>query len=779
MPFTTGQTPSRLLLLSLLTLLAIALASPWIVSGSLAILGVDSTTPMEWVPATFPPREAYDQFVREFESGDVVIASWPGCTLDSQACARFIEAASGPNAPGNTAGSPWFESVASGSTLLERLTEPPLSLARKTAIQRLKGVLIGPDGQTTCLIISFTREGLTDRKHAVAWIRSMLLQTAATSPDDFHLAGPVIDNVSVDEASAASLRVYAAPAGLVILLLTWWSLRSLGYAVLVFIVSLTCVGLSFTFLHAWGDRMNPVLIVMPVLVLTLGVSGGIHLVNYLMDALEAEPSENLACMSESTTQAMTQATPQGVAMRAIAMGWLPCSLSAGTTAVGLFSLVVSELEPIRVFGFHAAFGVLATLVLLFMIVPGIFERWPLRRRAMAVTPGNDAPLASNLIRHATPIVVVATAAMIAAGIGVPGIRTSVAIDTLFTPESRVIADYRWLERMIGPLAPVEVVVRFTDASPVRPAQRLEIVRAIGTTLAEIHGVTGVLSAATFVPELADNSGVRGAARKAIVARKLEHNLVRLSDMKIVREIEGEQLWRVTARTSALSDINYAGFLDLLRKRVEPIVAAHGGVTRGISANYTGVMPLVQSIQAVLLHDLFMSFLSACGSITLVMMVVGRGVLAGLISMLPNVFPMILLFGLFGWTRTSLDIGSVMTASIALGMAIDGTLHFLTFFRRGLAHAAGDDAIDTAAQRAAAVRSAFHHSASALTQSAIACGLGMLVFAASSFAPTRRFAWMLALLIAAALAGDLIFLPALLTGPLGRYFTPKQRPLPRT
>jgi K+-transporting ATPase A subunit len=56
---------------------------------------------------------------------------------------------------------------------------------------------------------------------------------------------------------------------------------------------------------------------------------------------------------------------------------------------------------------------------------------------------------------------------------------------------------------------------------------------------------------------------------------------------------------------------------------------------------------------------------------------------------------------------------------------------------------------------------------------------MLVFAASSFAPTRRFAWMLALLIAAALAGDLIFLPALLTGPLGRYFTPKQRPLPRT
>jgi hypothetical protein len=60
-------------------------------------------------------------------------------------------------------------------------------------------------------------------------------------------------------------------------------------------------------------------------------------------------------------------------------------------------------------------------------------------------------------------------------------------------------------------------------------------------------------------------------------------------------------------------------------------------------------------------------------------------------------------------------------------------------------------------------------------SARRCGLGILVFAASSFAPTRRFAWMLALLVAAALVGDLVLLPALLTGPLGRFFRPRDRP----
>lgn len=751
---------SPLLIASLLTLVALAVAAPWIASSAIAILSVDPTTPMEWVPATFPPRQAYDQFTREFESGDVVVATWPGCTLDAPAIDRFITAATGPDAPRDSQGRVWFESVATGSNALARLADPPLSLDRATALERLEGVLVGPDGKTTCLVIPFTREGLADRRQAVAWIRQMLLQTATTSPDDLHLAGPVIDNIAVDDASTASLNTYGGPAALVILGLTWWSLKSLRYALLVFFLSLACVGLSFTFLHAWGDRMNPVLIVMPLLVLTLGVSGGIHLVNYLVEALDTGPR-------------------QGVAARAIALGWLPCCLSAGTTAVGLMSLVVSELEPIRVFGFHAALGVLSTLVILFLVVPGIFEQWPIRRQGghARQVAAEVSSFATWVIRHATPIAIACTAAIALAVGGLPGIRTSVAIDTLFTPESRVIGDYLHLERTIGPLVPVEVVLRFADASEIRPAERLDMVREIGTALADMPGVTGVLSAATFLPELPEASGTLGAARKAIIARKLEQNLSGLTDMKIVRDIPGGQLWRVTARTSALSGIDYREFLRLVRDRIEPLVAAHGGTSRGVSADYTGVMPLVNAIQKTLLHDLFSSFLSACGVIAVVMMAVEGGIVAGLVAMIPNVFPMILLFGLLGWTRLPLDIGSVMTASIALGMAVDGTLHFLTFFRRGLADTPEGSGPSGAAGRTAAVQSAFRHCAAALAQSAVVCGLGILVFAASSFAPTRRFAWMLALLVAAALAGDLVLLPALLTGPLGRFFRPASQSRP--
>lgn len=132
-----------------------------------------------------------------------------------------------------------------------------------------------------------------------------------------------------------------------ILALTWWSLRSLRYALVVFLISLFYVGLCFLSLSAWGDRMNLVLIVMPLLVLTLGMSGGIHLVNLLTEAAQCGP-------------------PATVAARAIRVGWLPCSLSAGTTAMGLASLIISELEPIRVFGFHAAVGATSSPLLLFL-----------------------------------------------------------------------------------------------------------------------------------------------------------------------------------------------------------------------------------------------------------------------------------------------------------------------------------------------------------------------------------------------------------------------------
>jgi len=115
----------------------------------------------------------------------------------------------------------------------------------------------------------------------------------------------------------------------------------------------------------------------------------------------------------------------------------------------------------------------------------------------------------------------------------------------------------------------------------------------------------------------------------------------------------------------------------------------------------------------------------------------------------------------GHFGTRVDIGSMMTASVAMGVAVDDTIHFLTWFRAGLRK--GMD-------RREAVFIAYRHVAPAMTQTTIIGGLGLCVFALSTFTPTQGFGKLMLTLLLAALVGDLIFLPALLASPLGRIFS---------
>ncbi len=96
----------------------------------------------------------------------------------------------------------------------------------------------------------------------------------------------------------------------------------------------------------------------------------------------------------------------------------------------------------------------------------------------------------------------------------------------------------------------------------------------------------------------------------------------------------------------------------------------------------------------------------------------------------------------------------------LGIAVDGALHFLYWFRRE---------VGQGISRRDAVGQSYRHCAKAITQTAIICGIGLLVYSFSGFVPTRRFAWMMCALLTAALVGDLLLLPALLVGPFGKFF----------
>lgn len=753
------------------TLIVMALGLPVVVYGAVKALESNVNSPSHWVPETFEERQRYEKFAAMFESGDLVIASWPGCTLDDPRLAAFADAFTAPEGEspqplpelnGFQPQHSYFSRVITGTRLLAELTGPPLTIPRDEAIARLKGTLIGPDGNTTCAVLVFTREGVDNRIKTIAWLTDFLHEVIGIPLDDVHLAGPLVDGASVDRESGRSLSIYGLPSGILILLLGWWSLRSLKVTAIIFALSQYSVAIGLALVYFCGNTMNAVLIVMPPLLLVVGMAGGIHLVNYYYDAVD-------------------RGGLNGAPHRAFSLGWVPCTLSTGTTAIGVGSLIVSEMVPIRLFGIYASIAAMTGLALLFLLVPGWLQLSPPPRAVRASKNPNREPelpvqKAQKRVfqehygrfvgKYHWLVLSVALVSMFILGWGIQWIETSVKIQALFEEDSKVINDYRWLETNVAPLVTVEVLLHLTADSQLNYLERMELLSDVEESLAGIDEVGGTMSAATFAPPLSTDAGLASAVQRAVLNRKLESRRAEFERVHYLHETDQEQIWRITARVEALNDLDYGVFLNSqvaskVQHALEPWHSEHSGQ---LSATYTGLMPLVYKSQRALVSDLFSSFLSAFAMVTLVMVVVHRGLLRGVVSMISNLFPTVLMFGALGWIGRPMDIGSVMTASVALGMAVDGTLHFLTFFKRELRHGA---------TRTDAAASAFHHCSGAIVQTFIICGLGLMIFAFSDFVPTAQFAWMMLALMFASVIGNLLVLPCVLVGPLGRVFLPRR------
>ena len=178
------------------------------------------------------------------------------------------------------------------------------------------------------------------------------------------------------------------------------------------------------------------------------------------------------------------------------------------------------------------------------------------------------------------------------------------------------------------------------------------------------------------------------------------------------------------------------------------------------AIYTGVVPIVYKAQRSLLDSLIQSTLWSFLTITPLMMFVSRSFAAGAVAMIPNVLPVLVIFGAMGWMGIAIDIGSMMTASIALGVAVDDTIHFLSWYR---------DDLDKLGNRRQAIITCYAKCATPTLQAALISGLGLSVFALSTFTPTQRFGWLMLSILVAGVIAELIMLPALLAGPLGVVF----------
>jgi hypothetical protein len=731
----------------------------WAIVGGLVflipsiLLGVKETfrnannNVSQWLPQDYPETREYQNFRRHFGSDDMAVVSWEGCTLDDDRLEKLALQLVPPpekRRPGD--GSEWFQKVITGPRVLEDLMTGPSRLSRETAVNRLMGTLVGPDGETTCAVVILSKKGDADRTGALNALREIATTRCGIDPEKLRLGGDAVINAAIDIESQNAIRKWIGLSWGLALACAWLSLRRAKLMLMVIIVSVYTAGLGTSMVHYTGGTMNLLLVLVPVLLCVLTISASVHLSNYYRDAIR---ESGLA----------------GAPVRAVRAGWTPCALSATTTALGVGSLLVSHIQPVKSFGIYASLGMLLSLAISFSLLPTLMEKWPLR------APDKPSPsaessaerqnrilgnLAGAIIRRRGPVAAVCLALLVGLGFGVAFLKTAIQPIRFFPQDSQWIQDTRWFAENVGPLVTVEVVLGFDEESHPSMLDQMQLVRQVEHTIHAMDEVGGTISAATFAPSLRPRRAVRRAHTEAM----LERSRGFFVSQGYLNETGDEDRWRITARVYGGRDVYYDQVLLSIQERVNDFLQKRVPPGQQVDAVYTGSAPLVFAAQQELLRSLMQSFCLAFVLIAVVMVVLLRSASAGMLTMLPNVFPMLVTFGLMGWIGRPVDVGAMMTASVALGIAVDDTLHFLTWFRRGMMR--GDT-------REQAIMEAYRRCAPAMTQTTLIAGPSMAVFYLSSFQPVSQFGLLMLILLAAALVGDLVMLPALLATRFGACF----------
>jgi len=505
---------------------------------------------------------------------------------------------------------------------------------------------------------------------------------------------------------------------------------------------------------------------MPTLLMVISVSGAIHLCNYWKNSGINDPVKSV--------------------LHAASVAWLPCFLASATTAIGLASLMVSSLIPVREFGIYASIGCVISFICVLYLMPALMLYWPASPpRPEQISHGIWNRLGRFLSKHATANCWLNLAITAVCVYGFCWFRTETKVIRYFPDESRLVQDYNFLEQNLSGIVSVDTIVRFntTQQDKVPFLDRARQVMDIQEALRQHPEVSGTLSLASFIdlerPDLKSMSVMErrnSKLRENIIGDRV-HKKIRaggedaesLASMIALPEksadwkksgdqllnVAGDEVWRITCQSSIMSNYDYAKLTAELASIAETGLKEF---PEGRPAHLvTGLIPIFLRTQQALLESLINSFGMALVLIGLVLVFLLRSVSAAFYSMLPNIMPIAIMFGLLGWGNIHVDIGTMITASVALGIAVDGTLHLMTWFQQ---------LIREGVPKEEAVARALERCGPALWQTSAAIGLGMLTLYPVELLLISRFGWIMCGMIFAALWGDVILLPSLLAGPLG-------------
>jgi predicted RND superfamily exporter protein len=704
-----------------------------LVAGALFLLGIsklqsNTEDVLQWLPDQSEARQKYDLFETKFGGDDFLIVTWDECTIDDprlDSVTQTIRDSDTENL---------IQSVSNGKEIIERLSSE-VDLSAKNIQSRFRGVFFGlEDPATTSLFIELSRKGTANRRGALDLVWAAIDSQPDLKRSEIGIGGYPYIATFIDEQLNKSYRWFLIPSVIMATLVALFCLRDFGLTVIVFTCAMGASGLSVALIPLCGVKYGGLMSIIPALVFVLAISGSIHLIRYGLDAI-------------------------GDPRKLLSIGWKPCTISATTTAIGMLSLVRSDFPAIRNFGIFCASGVGIALLYQLFLVPWLLDRFGktgLNKLAARTSESTFWVRMVEWIRGRKVVVSIASLMLMGLGAwGLTRLTAEVEVEKLFKPNSEVILSLKGLERRLGPMDQTELLIMFDNVDAEQFPDRAKLIRRIQFAVKKIPDIDVAYSLVNALPNEPRKTNVRSMMRRSAYRTVLRREREKMANNSLLSLSDNTESWRMSIRFPFTKPIDFIG----LRDRVEQVAQKVVDDFKFEDPNhvrpelvYTGKTHLFQHAQTTLLKDLFQNFLLAFLIITPILIIVLRSVALGLIAMIPNVFPTLMVFGGLGWSQYPVDLAIAMTACVALGIAVDDTTHFLIRFRDfgGKLHNILEPVKHTISQ-----------CGPAMLHTTLIGGAGLFAYYFSDMLVVSRFSWAITMLLGVALLADVIMLPAIL------------------
>ncbi len=629
-----------------------------------------------------------------------------------------------------------IDTYLSGTESRSQLLEKVRQLSQDGLYQ---GLFVSGDGQYLGVLVelyAYPADEVDPRKNIAPAINTLLEKDTYRDLGIVAVGDPIFDaemeQISNDETG--TLWLIALVLEMLIIAYFTRSVRLTWVPILVMALANIAV---FGLISFIGWKLTFFVTIVPSLIMCIGMADCIHIGCAYQDELVSGKSKNEALVSGSAKVA------------------LPCFLTTLTTAIGFLSFQGTEIIPIGQLGVYCAIGVFVALVFSYCLVPSLlsFGSKPISAMNRHKKDWIDVSLekmAESVIRapKAWAAGFLATSLAMAAGIAFVSLDTSPIENLSPRTELRQKADF--IDQHMGGAMTLDIVLSSNNDTPLLTVDTLTRVE---TLVAQLKGNPHVVTARSIVDIVKESNRVLLPEQGAEIPTEQGT----LTDFLFLYEMGGGEMLdqfvsfdskqiRIAVRTRAVSTEQSYEIMQQVESYVAETFDPH------VTASVTGPIVHIKETSDYLSKGQLDSFLWAFLAISLVLVVVLKSWSLGLLSLLPNVLPILVSVGLMGWMDMPLSQSLIIFSPLILGVAVDDTIHFLSRFKV---------AFDQEGDYAEAIRYAITKAGRPLVFTTTILSTGFSVLTLSVINESVIFGYMSGMAFSWALLADLILLPALL------------------